>query len=731
MNNQYFDVPVQLNDIRNALYEIPQKNIIIRFKNTITLTENKLRLLQSLSGTRISIQIVGGYDQRRVDNYPRYQDIHTTDNIYSLTEGLQIINEIKRLEQGINPSWDESQKLFYIIGYLKNHIVYHPFHELQSSPDIRSLRGLISKKTVCAGFALIFKELCDRNGIECQYVEGCTEQKSLDKGYLTHAWNIVKLNGRYIPIDLTWSAGKQKKGEMLSNEDIGNVNEFIKHHIPGRYEKIQDYQKELTSIDGSTVRKMSFLYARDKEVTNLTLYGRRRDDSKFLAIQVAQTVKENQYVYTYVYHDVVNGKITPPVILYSTTNILDNSVAMERKIKLRRQLYHSLVSNRFISAEEVQEILEKYKDCELIDELVDNVLLSKENINAAIQRKDYYVGSVFRKENGTLGVKVDLDLASKISSHQKTYTRSDGTSFVVEGCIKKGKLYRSVVNETIIKDNSVRLLQNSIFTDYEFTNDTRKEVQDKFLSRYRLDNESKDNNGYLGYLDQLGNINLVGSHLSYFINDLYDKYTLKDENFRKYSPDITFDEMQRLIKTYELTIYNNEPVYRNRVSKNIVANKELELRIKFSYIWLRAAGTKTFTKEIAPGFTYAFTESTKETFKKISSYINKSMVMNGNVDPVAILDEAEKFSYSYAEDIVIKMFRTPQNVKVINKLFRLINPSTLEEEKNIPCFGNDEMYPYNAVMRKRKKELDKMVLAVSKDKSGTIQIKKTDYKRIR
>lgn len=732
MNNIYIDVPVQLNDIRNALFETPPKNVIVRFKNSITLTENKIKLLQSLSKNRIYIQIVGGYTQTRINNYPRYKDVYTTDNIYTLDESLQILSEMQKLEAGIKYEWDDAQRLFYIINYLKNHIIYHPFHEIQPSSEIRSLRGLVSKKTVCAGYALILKELCDRNGIECQYVEGCTKKEYYDKGILSHCWNIVKINGKYIPIDLTWSAGKQKRGEMLSNEDIGNVNEFIRNHIPGKYEKIQDYQKSLTSIDGKTIRNMNFLYSRDKEVTNLTLFGKRKDESRFVLVQAGQTVKDNQYVYTYIYHDIENGKLTPPIILYSTTNILGNAFATERKNKLIRQLHQSLITNRFKTAEEIKEILEKYKDCDQIDYLVSNVLLSKENINAAKQRKDYYLGNIYRKNNNKLSVKVDLDLAKKIDSRQKTYVRADGSSFVVEGCIKKGNFYRSIVNETVIKDKGICLLQNSIFTDYEFIKDNRNTVPNKFLSRTRLDHECKNNNGYLGYLDNLGNVNLIGSYLSYFTKCLYDKYTLREQDFKKYSPDITFDEMKRLIKTYELTINtNNEAVYRNRVTKEIVTNEELDLRIRFAYIWVRAAGTIVFSKEIYPGFSYAFTESTKDTFKKICSYINESMVMNGNIDPVSILDEAEKFSYKYAEDIVIKMFKTKDNVKVINKLFRLINPSTLEEKANIPSFGHDEAYPYAEVMKRRKNELNKMVLDVSKDTNDAIKISETLNRNLR
>ena len=56
--------------------------------------------------------------------------------------------------------------------------MYEPKSERMSDSSVRSLRGLISKNTVCAGYALILKEFMDRSNIKCEYVEGHTE---LDK----------------------------------------------------------------------------------------------------------------------------------------------------------------------------------------------------------------------------------------------------------------------------------------------------------------------------------------------------------------------------------------------------------------------------------------------------------------------------------------------------------------------------------------------------------------------
>jgi len=734
MEYEIFDVPVEVPTIRNALFSSPTLNVVIRFKNTITLNQSKIDILKKINPDRIKIQIVGGYDEKRIKDYPRYKYIHSTDNIYSLDETKQILSVIEEIEKGLNPEWDESQKLFYFIEYLKNHISYHPFFELQPSREIRSLRGLISKQTVCAGYAIILKELCDRHRIKCYYVEGCTDIDMLKQGYLTHAWNIVEIKGKNIPIDLTWSAGKLKRGEMISTSDIGNANQFVKKHIPGFYEEIQDYAHTLTSIDGSLARNMSSIYSRDKEVSNLTYVGQRDDGTKYVLVQTGQKVQDNIYVYSYIFHEVVDNKLSPPVILYTTTNINGEVAAYKRKHKLEKQLEQAMFARRDDIEKEIRKELADYEDMDEIKYLIDNVLFSRKNIRESLVRKDFFVGEIYPRESGEFSVKVDLEFAKKIDEKQKTYRRNDGTSFVAQGCIKKGRFYQSKINETTLTNEGLILLQNTIFTDYDFIEDRRGFVGDIFLSRKRLDEDCKENNGYLGYIDRLGNIYLKTKNLEVFRKHIYDRYKIKEEHFRDYVSDLTFDEIKRLIRTYEPTYGNGRVLYRSRVGKNIVRDKTLELKIKFSYIWLQTVGVKRYTRAVGESMdpNYCFGSSARDNYEKIYDFINHSMIMDGNVDPIAILDAAEKFHFKYIEEIILKLFKNKEDAIAINKLFRLLNPSVFDEKTNITYFGcYSDNYPYQLVEKRREHDLEKMMLDVSQDSNGEVVITETKNKNLR
>ena len=76
--------------------------------------------------------------------------------------------------------------------------------------DLRSVYGVfVNKKAVCAGYAKAFQYLLNKCGIECTYVTSAT-----------HAWNLIKLEGDYYHIDVTWGDGSDTKKEKNQTDAI-------------------------------------------------------------------------------------------------------------------------------------------------------------------------------------------------------------------------------------------------------------------------------------------------------------------------------------------------------------------------------------------------------------------------------------------------------------------------------------------------------------------------------
>ncbi len=76
--------------------------------------------------------------------------------------------------------------------------------------DLRSIYGVfVNKKAVCAGYAKAMQYLLNLCGIECTYVTSDT-----------HAWNLIKLEGDYYHLDVTWGDGSDTKKEKNVSDAV-------------------------------------------------------------------------------------------------------------------------------------------------------------------------------------------------------------------------------------------------------------------------------------------------------------------------------------------------------------------------------------------------------------------------------------------------------------------------------------------------------------------------------
>ncbi len=726
-----------LDEIQNLLDRNTGDYVVLEFNNTLSLNSYVVDRMMSLRGSnRLQIRIIGGYDDQRISNYPHYRNRFLNDNTYTLNEMKKIYYELEEIEKGINPNWDELQKLMYFIGYLKNRIIYHPFFETAPSKDIRSLTGLFSGKTVCAGFALILKEICDRNGIYCQYVEGASDMDKINAGWATHSWNIVRIKGQLIPVDLTWNATANNSGKMLDNSELFNVNQFVKSHIPLKHEQVQNYRRELKSIDGAKVGVINSFINKDIRYEHNAFYGRRSDGSRYEITLVGQFIENNVVVYRYYYQNQrQSGTKDKPLILYSTFNISNVIHVIKRIDKMKNEIREAYNRRDYTKAHELEEKIREEKVKYLYDsnDLCDELLLSNENVRQAVVRGDFFIGSIgldvnSRGNREVKGVFVDTDFAKQIGLSQKSCRRSDGSAFIIEdyGKIKLGgnlEVYRYRIYEQVIRDGRKMVIKNTVFADQDLFTDNRQALYDDFLNRRRLDRKTREANGYLGYYSKEG-IRTYSTPVRDYFNQFCKRLTISNQDIRDYYNEITLSEMARLVKTYE-------PVngyYRNRTSKRTVTDKDLELRVKFSYLWLFAAGVSHDRNDPKGlyGYNQAFGSQSEDAFKLLSGAISESMNTNGNIDPVKILmNLKQQGKYPEYELLLVRLFSSEEATRIINKLYRLQNPSALRERGDIEFFRSGRMINAELLVERRKRlEAAKTILEVYRDSNGNVNTRR-------
>lgn len=197
-------------------------------------------------------------------------------------------------------------------------MLYDPKYEEKSSDEIRSLRGLITKQTVCAGYSLMFKEMMDRLNIPCQYVEGRTENGT------GHAWNLVTIDGKLYPVDVTFDNSRYQAGFDSTYYFLGqNVESFAKNHRPRSYEPVQDYRHTLSQINLDLIRQISSQFDRSKTYTNSTYLIARQDGSQFVISQVGNFIADGYKLNRYYYCDVLpDGTLKNPQIFFSESNVM-------------------------------------------------------------------------------------------------------------------------------------------------------------------------------------------------------------------------------------------------------------------------------------------------------------------------------------------------------------------------------------------------------------------------
>jgi transglutaminase/protease-like cytokinesis protein 3 len=142
---------------------------------------------------------------------------------YTGYETLNIIREIEKLESRIDmslPTRERAKHIYDLIAseysYMYDYENYPHGHKIAASlRAITNYNETGKKGLVCAGYASLYKELCLRCGIACEYITGYAGER--------HAWNVVIDGDEIIPVDVTWKVGTGK-------EWFGVSHEFQKEH---------------------------------------------------------------------------------------------------------------------------------------------------------------------------------------------------------------------------------------------------------------------------------------------------------------------------------------------------------------------------------------------------------------------------------------------------------------------------------------------------------------------
>ena len=97
-------------------------------------------------------------------------------------------------------------------------------------------RILQSRRAVCSGFALLYKQLLTQAGVENTTVKGyaryADSQAGVPTGGIDHEWNAVKLDGDWYLVDITWASTTAAKGKGNDFYFLTDPQAFVSQHFP-------------------------------------------------------------------------------------------------------------------------------------------------------------------------------------------------------------------------------------------------------------------------------------------------------------------------------------------------------------------------------------------------------------------------------------------------------------------------------------------------------------------
>lgn len=140
-------------------------------------------------------------------NY-RCEVTYTVQYHSDLQEEQRVSAKVTEVLRQLQPEKkSDYQKVKAIYDYICDNVVYD-YDNLNNEAYVRkysAYAALIDKKAVCQGYALLFYRMCMEAGIPVKIVAGYGNGEN-------HAWNIVKLGGRYYNADATWDAPRKAAG---------------------------------------------------------------------------------------------------------------------------------------------------------------------------------------------------------------------------------------------------------------------------------------------------------------------------------------------------------------------------------------------------------------------------------------------------------------------------------------------------------------------------------------
>jgi hypothetical protein len=188
-------------------------NILIEVGRFDVLSEEIINKLPD----NVNVRVIGAYDTDTMNSFknPASAENSGRNTIYTKEQLLSVNEKLTQIDSLVDENWSDQEKVEFLYKYLRDNVPYN-VRPVSRDAKYESLVGLIEDESTCQGFAHIFDELCSRYGIECKEIFGTFD------GHTSHAYNVVKIDGKDYVVDCVREHLDGKNGCLTSGDDISN-----------------------------------------------------------------------------------------------------------------------------------------------------------------------------------------------------------------------------------------------------------------------------------------------------------------------------------------------------------------------------------------------------------------------------------------------------------------------------------------------------------------------------
>ena len=177
--------------------------------------------------------------------YTKKEVIRITDKIQLLLKGIKKPEKGNELQE-----LDTLLRICERISYIRyNFFIVNDIGKKDRVQNVesRDLMGLITGKSVCAGYSEIICELCSQMGIECRII-------SASEG--AHVWNQVKIGGKWLNLDYTWFRSRIAKENVATPDILKVEKDFLRNHPTKKFKRDNEEEKTEVFIDEKVLHEI-------------------------------------------------------------------------------------------------------------------------------------------------------------------------------------------------------------------------------------------------------------------------------------------------------------------------------------------------------------------------------------------------------------------------------------------------------------------------------------------